>query len=146
MEGICTVWVDSLSGDISVPFTDFAIVTKDENGNLIVQTVYAMDGNFIGMLQKANPDITVLPVNYIEKPVCDPETKEVIRAGWTITDVDVQPIWLIQPLTGDQVTLRTSDLDNFLDNWLTITPTDKDTVLERLTEITSLLLSKYIAH
>ena len=146
MEGICTVAINSMSGDISVPFTDFAIVSKDENGNPIVQTVYAMDGNFIAMLQKANPDITVLPVNYIPKPDFDADTQEAVRTAWTVTDVDVQPIWSIQPLTGDQVTLRTSDLDTFLDNWLTITPTDKDTVLERLTEITSLLLSKYIAH
>lgn len=146
MEGICTVLVNSSSGNITVPFTDFAIVTKDESGNSIVQTVYAMDGNFIAMLQKANPDITVLPVNYIDKPVFDPETQEAIRFDWTITDTDVQPMWSIQPLTGDQVTLQTSDLDNFITNWSTITPTDKDTVLERLTQITSLLLSKYIAH
>jgi hypothetical protein len=164
LSGVCTVQ-PAVAGVLSAPYTDFAIISRfissvwsdtmtlwDDaiqqwnTASAMVQTVYPMNGNYIAMLQANNPAVIILPVHYTAQPAFNPATQEVVRTDWIITDVDVQPVWTVKALTGDKMTLNTTDLSQYIANWLTLTVGDKDTVLYRLTEITVLLLSKYIVH
>jgi hypothetical protein len=43
-------------------------------------------------------------VNMIAQPGFNPLTQQVVQTGWTITGVDVQPVWLVQGLTTAQQT------------------------------------------
>ncbi len=69
-------------------------------------------------------------------------TQSVVQNGWTISSVDVKPVWLIVALTSDQITAATA-LTNYqatlalnivaaatsaITNWASLTSAQKDAV------------------
>lgn len=122
----------------------YAILSND---GLSVSNVQEMTPAFINSILVANPVLIILPVTMIAQPVFDPLTQMVSQDGWTISDTDVQPIWVIEGQTPEQqaasLVLVSTDLQLDLVNWLTLTTDDKDTVLQRLTQVVTLILVRY---
>jgi hypothetical protein len=98
----------------------------------------------------ANPKATqFLPVNMIAQPGFNPATQQVIQNGWTITAVDVQPVWVVQALTTAQLTANTAQanwqaavalnlvtgITTALNNWGTLTPAQKDVLLQDVLKV-----------
>jgi hypothetical protein len=88
-------------------------------------------------------------VNMTVQPTFDPNTQAVIQNGWTITPVDVEPVWQIVALTAAQQQAVANQTDwnntialnlvaactNAINNWATLTATQKDTILLDLVKL-----------
>jgi hypothetical protein len=86
-------------------------------------------------------------INMIAQPAFDATTQVCTQNGWTITTVDVQPVWQVVALsTTDQNAIAgqtefqnlvagnlVAYLHNSINNWATLTAAQKDTLLLRLT-------------
>jgi hypothetical protein len=76
----------------------YATLTPDLSS---VQSIDTWNTTTVSALQAAgNPKFTFLRVvNITAQPAFDPTTQSVIQNGWTITAVDVQPVWVVQTLS-----------------------------------------------
>jgi hypothetical protein len=119
----------------------------------IESTVYA------AWVSSGNPKGTQYRIiNMIAQPTFDPTTQQVVQNGWTITAIDVQPVWVVatlpaaaqqaiaatniwnQTLTLNIVTAAT----NAINNWGNLTAAQKDTVLLAVVKvIRALLMHQY---
>jgi hypothetical protein len=93
-------------------------------------------------------------VNMITQPVINPLTQKVIQNGWTISGVDVQPVWQTVALAQSEIDSATAQTNytntmalnivaaatNAINNWGTLTPTQKDTVLLDVVKVVKALL------
>lgn len=118
----------------------YAIISDDGTQ---VESVQPMDTDFINNLTDNAPNIKILPVNMIDQPPYTMTTETVTQDGWTITDVDVQPVWVISAITSPDLVIVSAQMnydsvisenlvDSFTDaisNWGTLTDPDKDALL-----------------
>ena len=95
--------------------SQYALLSSDKTTVLniaeIDPTVYAT------WVSNSNPKASsYLPVNMIAKPSFDAATQFVTQTGWTITGVDVQPIWSVQTLNaaGQFSVAATTEWNNLL--------------------------------
>jgi hypothetical protein len=98
----------------------------------------------------SNPDPgTFRPVATLTQPVFNPVTQFVIQNGWTINPSSVTPNWLVQNLSNaaaqdinnSQIWASTlaqnivTQGTNALANWSSLTPTQKDVVLQNCVKV-----------
>jgi hypothetical protein len=93
-------------------------------------------------------------VNITAQPVINPLTQGVSQNGWTVSSVDVQPVWVTSALSQSQIDAATAQTNyntvmalnivaqctNAIANWALFTPAQKDTVLLRLVQVIKALL------
>ena len=127
----------------------YATLTPDLSA---VQSIDTWNTAVVSALQTAgNPKFSFLRVvNMIPQPAFDPTTQSVVQNGWTVTASDVEPVWQVISLSTAQqqwnnvVALNlVQACTNAINNWGSLTPPQKDTVLLDLVKFAQALLLKF---
>jgi hypothetical protein len=134
----------------------YATLTPDLSS---VQSIDTWNSAIVSALQAAgNPKFSFLRiVNMTAQPSFDPTTQVVVQNGWTVTTNDVEPVWQVIPLTPDQQQAAQNATQwnnvvglnlvqvftNAINNWGSLTPPQKDTVLLNLVKFVRVLLPKF---